>query len=96
MRESKKLCCTEYTRLPVFRTRSTSVGETIKKDNDCTNKAAHKSPSLFRYLIRIGDRFHKRFVHNSRLGYPNGTQEVNPVSEHGLFEGAPLIRAQDA
>ena len=89
-------CCTEYMRPPVCHTQNISVERTIgERDWGCIDRATYKLPSLLRYLICIGDRFHKRFVHNSRFRYPNRTQEVNPISEHSLLERAPFIGAQN-
>jgi hypothetical protein len=58
-------------------------------------KAAHELPPLLRYLIRIGDWFHKCFVQNSCLRYPDGAQEVDPIPKYGLLECASLVGAQN-
>ena len=88
-------CYTECMHLPVYRTPSISV-EDVLAESKTDNKVTYELPSLFRDLVRIGDRFHECLVHNARFRYPDSTQEMYPVPEYGLLECTSFVWAQNA
>ena len=59
-------------------------------------EATNQFPPLLRYSLHASDRLHEHFVGDTCFWHPYGAEQMHPVSQHSLFEGASFVGTQNA